>query len=454
MIYLWLWAMGIAVIIGLGLKFGAQRAVISNETGSYYQITWIEFAVVLAVMALIVIPVTTHVGLNMAKASKLTYHEFWGGYETATLTSSQECHRDGGCNDTYECDPYEVSVVVTDYDSKGNAIGSHIETHTEYHHCPVATRENYWAITTTLGKYDLGMTFDANAVAFRDSHGLDDTFQGVPPLWAAADKRIKAGDPGPVTADKTYDNYILASTRTILHKYSDAVSKYQKLGLLPNPVVNLKQPIYDHYYADKMAMFGLHEDAVHWNFALDRLDAALGTGLQGDLHVVAIDAGKIDNPDEYAGAVNAFWQSPLLGKRALSKNGIGLVLGIKNSNIAWARAFTGMPVGNAGLVLDLQNNLKDQPFTTAIFGHPQGVLTNGSVSTIQHGDSPVEAALWGPHKFHREHMKDFHYLGSEIQPSNSQKRNIILVAILFIIIGWLIALAVGIGDQTTADSRY
>lgn len=455
---LWFVALFVAAIIGAVAKFGFdyEKIPYTSRSGTI-QISWPEFAIVMVIIAVVVVPLTTKVGLNMAKASKLTYHEFWGGYETQVLTSSDECHRDGSCDDTYDCDPYEVAYQVTDYDSKGNAIGSHTEYKTEYHSCPVATRENYWAIDTTLGKYNLGMTFDKHAVPWRSSHGLDGTYQGPPPLWLAAQARLAAGDPGPVTADKTYDNYILASTNTILHKFSDAVDKYQKLHLLPPPVANLKHPIYDYYSADKMQFVGgitpLGQQHA-WEFALARLNAALGSDLQGDLHVVAIDAAKVPDVDEYAGAVNAYWQDKTLGRRALSKNGIGLVLGVSGDKITWARAFTGMPVGNDGLIEDLQT-VQGASFTPDIFGHPVGHITNGKV-VLTHGVGPVEQALWGTHKFQRICMVckskgdtgvGYGYLGSEIQPSSGQKWGIVLVSTLFSIMIWAIVLFTSIGEK-------
>lgn len=456
---LWFWALLVAAIIGGVAKFGFDREKIPyTSREGWIQISWVEFAIVMAIIAVVVIPVTTKVGLGMAKASKLTYHEFWGGYETAVLTSGQGCSRDGDCTDTYQCDPHEVPYQVTDYDDKGNAVGSHTEYRTEYHDCPVATHENYWAIDTTLGKYNLGMTFDKHAVAWRSGHGLDGTYQGPPPLWLDAQARLNMGDPGPVTADKTYDNYILASTNTILHKFSDAVDKYKKLHLLPEPVANLKHPIYNYYYADKMSFVGgitpLGQQQA-WEFALGRLNAALGADLQGDLHVVAIDASKVSNVDEYAGAVNAYWQDKSLGRRALSKNGIGLVLGVTGDKITWARAFTGMPVGNDGLTEDLQNGVQGSAFTPEIFGHAVGHISNGKV-VLTHGVGPVEQALWGTHKFQRICMVckskgdtgvGYGYLGSEIQPSSGQKMGIILVSTFFSILVWAIFLFTSIGEK-------
>lgn len=450
MISLWFWSIVVALLIGLAAKYGFS---VADKTRTY-QISWIEFAIVMAIISVIVVPVTTKVGLKLAKASKLTYHEFWGGYETAALHSSQSCSRDGSCRDTYDCDPYIVIVTMTSTDSKGNVTTTEVpETH--YHSCPVATDENYWKISTTLGDYDLGMTFDPQAVPYRSSHGLDGTPEGPPALWTAAKERVDAGTPGPVTADKTYSNYILASTRTILHKFSDAVARYQKARLLPDPVVNLDHPIYDYYYADKMQFVSIPGNHHDWELALARLNAALGSALQGDLHVVAVDATKISNPDEYTGAVNADWQGKTLGRRALSKNGIGLVLGVTGEKIVWARAFTGMPVGNDGLTLDLQNNLTGIAFTPTIFGDPVGHIVNGKAS-VTHGDSPVEAALWGPHAFHRVCMVckskgdtgvGYGYLGSEIQPSSGQKLTIIFVAVLFSMVFWAIALFTVVGES-------
>lgn len=442
---LWFWSLLGAGLIGLALKYGLDFGKIqSSDTTyvysgkrskpTYFQISWIEFASVMAIIAIVVIPLTSMVGLKMAKQNKVTYHEFWNGYETGVSGFSRECHKNGDCADEYSCDPHEVYDYT---DKDGN---THYKT--EYDDCPVATRENYWTISTTLGDYDLGYTFDKDPIPWRGSHGLDSTFRGTPTLWLDAQKRVAAGNPGPVTKDKTYSNYILASTKSILHRYSSAVEKYRAKHMLPDPTLRNKHPIYDYYFADKMSFIGLPVSIRPWETSLAYLNAALGSNLQGDLHVAAVNANKVDNPDEYAGAVNAWWQDKKFGKRALSKNGIGLVLGVSGGTITWARAFTGMPVGNEGLVLDLRDKLKGVPFTPDIF---------------KREGSPVQAALWGDHKFERVCMLckgkndsgvGYGYLSSEIQPSGGQKLAIILVSILFSILFWAVACFTVVGEKS------
>lgn len=463
---LWFWAVLVSVLLGLSIKLLFSELRITNDVTApfgdrrMFQISWVEFAIVLVLSVVIVIPVTTKIGYAMAKNSKLTYKEFWGGYEVAALKTSRECHRDGSCSDTYDCDGYLVPIST----------GKTTTFVTEYHHCPVATVENDYTIQTTLGNYNLGYAFDSPAQAYRSGKGLDSTPQGDPTLWTDARQRIDSGNPGPVTAVRPYDNYVLASSQTILHKFSDAITKYQAANLLPGPVTNVKSPIHDYYYADKIQFVGMpapepagavsYGPAGPWNFALGQLNAAVGTDLQGDVHVVVIDSSKVTDPDDYAGALNAYWQSPALGKNALSKNGIGIVLGVSAGNITWARAFTGMPVGNDAVDQDLVTNLTGQPFTPAIFGHPKGTITDGKDSKgkpekivkVTTTGSPIERALWGPHKFVRVSMghggSSYKYLGNEIQPSSGQKTLIILVSTLFVLLFWAIALFTTIGEKS------
>ena len=81
-------------------------------------------------------------------------------------------------------------------------------------------------------------------------------------------------------------------------------------------------------------------------------DAALGSTLQGDLHLVIVDAKKISDPDNYSNALVAYWLSPKFGKDALSKNGIVVVLGTSDGKTvdytyaAGADLLTGQTVGH------------------------------------------------------------------------------------------------------------
>lgn len=458
----------IAVLVALAVGGVIKSALRYFETEA--QISLVEFVVAGVVVALIVVPVVNHVGNKIARGNLVRYYEFWSGYEKQTTHEQTPCHRDGSCSHTYQCDAYTVVVTTTVADADGE--GTHTETHTEtrYHDCPVATVENKFVVETTLGDYTIADGwFDSDPVAWRGSHGISgDVGRGIPPFWQAAKDRIDAHDPGPVTKVMRYDNYILASSHTILNKFSDEVDAYDRKHLLPPPVVAKKvsDPIRDFYYADKMSFVNVKADKAdkadkaEWNQALARFNAALGSDLQGDLHIVAVDASV--DPDKYTGAVNAWWQSKEFGKYPLSKNGIGVVMGVdaKCNCVGWARAFTGMPIGNAGLVQDVRN-LKGFKFDPdIIIGGPIGKLKGDKVS-IDHGVGALEKIFWGEHKFHRicmtckeESGAGFKYLNGEIQPTSGQRWAIFIVAVVLSTIVWLITLLTVVGEVVKRPTRY
>lgn len=439
---------------GGALLYCSRRALLPFTFG------WIPFASIMVLTAVIVTPLTIHIGTNAARTHASTYKEFWGGWELQAVKTSQGCSRDGSCQDTHNCDPYEVSEVVLDYDSKGNISGSHTETHTEYHHCPVATQENDYVIKTTLGDFPLSYTFDHPAIPYRSSYGLDNTYQGDPPQWLAAKARIDANDPGPVTVVKNYQNYVLASTHTILKQKSGSIATYLAKQQLPPPEKNYTNPVHSLYYVDKMQFVGVDVETSQWEFALGQFNAAIGTTKQGDVHVVAIAANLIGDPDDYSQALAAYWQDPRLGKRALSKNGIGLVLGVSAGHVSWARAFTGMPAGNELFTHTVADALKGVPFTpAAIFGHPQGTLNATQTKvTVSDGTGALAKVVWGTTGYKRVCMTcktpgdsgvGYSYLKAEIQPPTHAK--VLMTFIALFISLFLLAIACGISFFTTGS---
>src|SRR5262249_8718371 len=162
----------------------------------------------------------------------------------------------------------------------------------------------------------------------------------IPDFWTQADNRIRAGNPGPVTARRDYENYILASQSSILHKYSGAIDQYKKDGVLPK----INSSVYGFYYEDRVYFVGV-QPAGNWQWYINKFNAALGLALQGDLHLVIVNSNKVGNPDEYTQALVAYWQSKDFDRDDLSKNGIVVVVGTKDgTTVDWARAATGMPV--------------------------------------------------------------------------------------------------------------
>lgn len=370
-----------------------------GHAGSYgrqeKRISWAEFGVGSVIVSLLVVPILALVASNVFTAQLLTFDEFWNGYETYAAVSTNGCTRNGSCRYVYDCDPYQVVKTRSVPDGNG---GSRTETYTEteYHSCPYATTENTYTIKTTLGDFRIGVTLEANPQPFRGGTGIPgDIPRGVPTEWQAAADRLAAGDPGPVTVTKTYDNYILASQRTILDKYAGDIETYQAQDLLPQ--TSMAKGVHHRYLSSKVHFTGSVNSISlgqlpEWEFAVDRFNAALGSDLRGDLHLVFVSS-DVDR-DRYTGALNAYWTGETFGDQALSKNAIVVVVGVDGTKAAWSRAFTGMPVGNE-LMLQRLSDLDGTNLTPdELLGRPVGQIVDGKFEGVSHTDGAIENVVW------------------------------------------------------------
>lgn len=446
------WLFVIASLLGLGALLFTQT--LDEESDSYARkvfrgMGWTGYIVgVLACMLLA--SVSSGIGVRWAKDNQLTYNEFWNGYETEANHFVQGCERDGACRHEYDCDPYEVAVHHSaSYDSKGNMTSPAYTTYeTHYHSCPYATEEHTFSISTSLKK-DFTIAagwFSENPRQWRGNVGLPDVPRGDPPFWKAAKQRIESGDPGPVVITNTYKNYILASQNSILKQFSDAVDEFKAKNLLP-PMVMAAQGngIIEPYLGTKVYFPKRLSNEDAWRIAVNKFDAALGTNLQGDMHVVFVD--KDIDKDRYKGALNAYWTGPEMEKNGLSKNGIVLIIGTDGQTGSWVRAFTGMPGGNEGMIVELEN-LKNFSLSDpgAFLGQPRGVINaEKKVKEITHTEGTIEKIVWGPNKFTRVCMvcadaddrgTGFSYLDGQIEPTGGQVATIVLITSFLYLFVW------------------
>lgn len=431
----------LAVLAGLTVKFVLPHTNLGRDTS----VTLTEMVVGTLLCALVVMPAVAGIGISIARAHAATFNEYWSGMEQAAVVDTTVCSKDGPCVNEFDCDSYTVLVhktrsVRSGTDSKGNATyrtESYTETETRWHSCPYVTHEYTYKVTDTLGDTHVmgNHWFPENPSAHRwtgDGYndarwgsGLPSVESGIPPLWAQAKARIDAGTPGGVTKVMGYKNYILASSKDIYAKSSGAIASYKKDGLLPKPVTGT----YDFYKANKVYFVGkTPADATDWQETAMRFNGQFGSERQGDLHVIVVNDARITNPDEYTNAVLAYWQSPELGKDALSKNGYVVIVGSTDgTTVAWARGFSGMPMGNERLTIDVREDLTDSTLTPeALFGTPPGKSVDGALGAL---------IFDADNGFKRVEMKDYDYLYAQIQPSGGQK-------VFIVFIGFLLALAV------------
>lgn len=448
----------IIMLIGLVIK------VIYDHTYTYdhLRITWVEFVIVSVICSFITTPLVVYLGWEIGKRSKLIYKEYYNGWETNTQIENTKCHKNGPCRYTYDCDPHLVSYSCNCHQScsgSGNyrSCTESCETCTriEYDDCPYVDYEYDYIVNTTLGDYTIDShRFPENPQnhRWRESEDIPDRViekagVGAPDFWKLVDKRIREGKPGPVTQVNSYKNLIYATEKNIYKQYSSMVESYKKAGLLPRLSVGVR----DFYMADKVYWVGFKSsDANMWNERLSYLNAAVGSELQGDIHLIIADSSKITNPDEFILTVRAYWENPLeFGRNSLSKNAIVIALGTDGKTVTWARGFTGMPVGNSEVIQALFN-LKGTTFTVEnILGNVQRVSTKGGFQTV-HSLGLIENILYGfkdkSIKFKRVSMekKDnwdvgtgFQYLFHEVQPSTATKVWCVIISIVIACAGWM-----------------
>lgn len=440
--------MGIVVVAAIGffikwfLDYKEHKLSLDNT----------EFAVAAFVLIVFFVPLTAWIGTKVAITNQLTFHENWGGYEQRADMEVTTCYRDGSCRWTYQGDPYQYVYYTSEQRCSGSGKNQTCTTvqvrheETRYHTIPYCSEEWTFTVGTSLGSYTIA---DRNCPTNPDEHRYRawvsvpyDTPSGVPVFWAQAKARLDAGQPGPVTARHDYINYILASQSTILHHFSGDMESYVKSGQLP---ALSEDPIHDFYFADRVFFEGVHPSG-DWQAAINRFDAAFGSQLQGDLYLVLVNADSIKDPDNYAGALEAYWQSPKFGKDALSKNGLVVILGVKDDAVAWARASTGMPEGNELLLVDLQQGLKGAKVDPqSLLGNPTVVASTGAWT---HTQGAIEKIVWGQDKFQRAHMgaKDdksaagYAYLMRELQPTFWQDVMILVVIGFLSVLVWCVGL--------------
>ena len=377
------------------------------------------------VIVLVAVLVTVFWGPSAARAQAAEgYKEFWNGSMTKAWVEETGCSRDGSCVHEYRCDHYTVWVTksrqVLDYiDDKGNAhyrTEFYEEEEDRWHRCPYVTREfTYW-LSDSLGRQwtveeDI---FAAQPQAWRAGQPIPtDVPWGVPDRWRTASDRIDSGNAEPVTKVNDYTNYILPSDSSLAKQYSSQIEDFEKAGLLPPNTVKLGESdmLFDmDTQAQKIQFVGVQANNNAWQAHLMQFNAALGMERQGDLHVVAIRASKINSPDDYLNALTAYWQNRF-GKWGLPKNGIVLVLGISNDNrtIEWSRARTGMPEGNNEMLTGMQFRLKGVSFNPdvvfgAITAQPYAKKDGDMKVRYRHGSGILDIVMFKDHPFLRACM--------------------------------------------------
>ncbi len=361
------WCVSVSLAIGALVALAANKWDFRDLYGNKRRITKAELTLGSIVCVVLTYLVAVEIGPSLARSSAVNgYHEFYNGSIVRAIPDTISCQRDGACVHEYECDPYEVKIVdrAAYTDSKGTYYPEISHYETRYHECPYATREVSYVLEDSLGRTLVigDHYFESNPQPWRFGRGIPSGVPRQPPRrWVEARDRLRAGMSDPVTAPNTYANFILASGDKLYQEYGGSIAGYRKAGLLPKHTVGLSERMFYDYNtrANKLQVVGgvRIKNPALWQDRLMRFNAALGSELQGDLHIVVVPAQAVSNPDDYVTALKAYWQS--LGKWSISKNGIILAIGASpdGSTVTWARAETGMPIGNSTMLQALNLSL-------------------------------------------------------------------------------------------------
>ncbi|HEY8992322.1 MAG TPA: hypothetical protein VIM37_00545 [Candidatus Microsaccharimonas sp.] len=402
----------IVAVTGLALKYGVP--LILRDT--VWNISWREFIAGLIVAYMVAIPAVFAVGKAWSTTDALRYEEFRNGVETSATVTVVDCHpgqkgssaSSGHSNCDYEYETGETYIylvpVVHSYetcDGKGHCT-SHsyttMEPRTGYVYDPYATKEYTYLITDSLGgSYPFPSAYVKNGEGYKGKSIPADIPRGDPSEWTASRSRLDEGNPRPVTRLFDYNNYVLASHDDLLKPFSKNVKQYLKEGILPSHTKSIgTNPLhgFNNSTADKVSFVGVKvANPKAWQASLMSLDAALGSKLQGDMHLVLIDAALVDNPTDYLNALKAYWLGDSFGRRAIAKNAIIVVAGVRGDTIDWAMASTGMPFGNEVMLRGITNFLPTTPLDPAkVIGSPHTVVTSVSGGkdkvSVTIGDTP------------------------------------------------------------------
>jgi len=474
-----LWALLIAAAVvaasGLAFKFGIDRSRMSSRLG----INWHEFIAGLIAAFLVVMPSVFLVGKAWSTAEALVYQEFYNGVETSATVQVEDCfpgHSGGSSSSGHSNCNYEYrtgetytytetyTVTVSDgCDSKGNC-KSHSETRTRtetgYIYNPYANKEYQYAISDSIGgDYRFPQVFVKDGEGYGGQAIPGDIPRGDPAEWLDAKTHLEEGDPRPVTRMFNYDNYILASHDELLTPFSEDVEQFKEEGILPEHTKNItSDPLYgfSDSYADKVSFVGVTvADESAWQKSLMSFDAALGTELQGDLHLVLIDSSLVSSPTDYLNALKAYWLGDDFGRRAVAKNAIIVVAGVEGDEVQWAQASTGMPFGNEVMLQGIANSLPGtQLDPTQLIGTPRTVVTPATGDeddttkvTISESPGVLERVVLEDFPFQRACMDcvdDGEQIGykdlvSQIEPQWWQWMIMISIVGILAVVYWLIA---------------
>lgn len=175
--------------------------------------------------------------------------------------------------------------------------------------------------------------------------------------------------------------------------------------------------------------------------------------------MVIIDDKLVDSHVKYLTALKAYWLGDHFGRRAIAKNAIIIVVGVKQDKVRWSETSTGMPFGNEVMAEQLSLRFAEDnkvPLTPqAVIGNPRlqmrGMGENAKPKlTMSENPGVIEKTILKDYPFLRASMGckgdddgksclGYDNLVSKIEPSSGAKVTMGAIAVLIALILWGLA---------------
>ncbi len=315
-----------------------------------------------------------------------------------------QCDCDDGCKTCWDTCPYTQFeeqyswVVFWGYKSDGsprlepfNFWGTRLPEYTE---------EYRWRATTPNfdpsgrnGEYRQPI-----AQAVKERVGT-----GAPAEWQEAKELLSKGSYPPFTAEKAFENPLMAADSSLWATQSQSVEIFRNRGALPDikrlPALGRVNLVYT-------AGSGLNlRELDDFAARLEEFNAAFGAERQGDLRIVFVnDPQASAQPASYIEALKAYWSNPAFhGDYILPKNNLTLVFFTGTlSSTGVARAFTAMPFGNESLLAAINerhvlDNLPTIPDTLLGQVKPEAIVDGEQIRGARYAwqGGALGRLLWG-----------------------------------------------------------
>jgi len=288
----------VALVIPILIAFGARYFL-------QHTFTWKEFAAQTVAISLIVSLV-----YMVGRYSDAWDTELWNGQVTAKEIDRRTCQwgwrdfPDSFCTNYYTRQVRDGETCTTHTDSKGNSRRSCTPRYKTQYKSVYPWEQKFYVFSNVKETYQIARV---------DAQGAR-----TPPRYTVA----YVGEP--VSAAKSYTNWIRAASSNLFYEDGAAEDKYR--DILPQ----YPDKVYDYYRVDRVLGVGV-QFPQGWNVQLSEKLKTLGPKKQMNAIVVLADANKIA-PD-FAFALRRFWMG-------FKKNDAVIVVGLDQGNVKWAEVMS------------------------------------------------------------------------------------------------------------------